>query len=49
MQQGQYQQQRPGHLLAIEAAPKHTETQGANIAITQVQEIDLPEPKASTL
>jgi len=33
-QQGQYQQRRPGHLLAIEAAPEHTENQGANIAIT---------------
>src|SRR5258706_10546471 len=47
-QQGQYQQRRPGRLLAIEAAPKHTENQGANIAITRVQELDSQEPKAST-
>src|SRR5258706_11335751 len=47
-QQGQYQQRRLGRLLAIEAAPEHTENQGANIAITRVQELDSQEPKAST-
>ena len=49
MQQGQYQQQRPRCLLAIKAAPEHMETQGANVAITRVQEADSLQPKASTL
>ena len=47
-QQGQYQQWRLGRLLAIEATPENTDSQGANLTITQAQELDSPDLRVST-
>ena len=47
-QSGQYQQRRPGRLLAIEATPENTENQNANLNVARAQEFDSQNAQTST-